>query len=805
LPGQYQGSSGASACAGCPEGHYQTEEGQTNCSSCETCEGGTRLRCGGGFEGFCVDCPAGKFFFQEGETARGCKDCPAGSWCMSGKQFACGGANLFCPPNSANPTSVAIGHYSVPTNASADHRVGQEACEVGFSCARGVHQECPPGRVCQVSSLQARVFIGDEEVVVNVTTESLCAEGEFVYAGGCVPCPESGAKCTDGLVDLLPEHWYDPEHGPLTDFWGKRSKKELPASTNIYRCAQGSCTLEGGLPSCTKGRTGTLCAVCDDGYYVTDSLECKSCPSSAHAAQYVGALLFVLALGVCGWKVKRQIEMHHPKLAAAIREKLPEVLKLLTGLLQILGSFTAVLYRVPWPSSFNSVSSFFSVVNLDVFALPTVRCSSLGSTYFARFMLHTTFMLVATALFVALLFHAYSKHNLARTKPVKTSLVWNIFLPFLFLIYPSISRTVILMLRCRTIDGTSYLLSDISISCETAEYAAHRSYAIFGVLVFPIGIVVFFTTLVGYNRHKLPPDWWPAKASEQMAMSYERYCAKTPTPEPFAVWEAEAWGPQMAKYSKIYKRIGFLTSTYTRRYWWFESLVTIYKLTMTVLVMFVSDSDQNKILFGMLGATAMMAFFSFYQPFRHRDILSINTGAQLVVLLVLFAAMFLLLNGGGSTLVAVVLVCLTFAPLVAGVVLTLRLPEEALGLEAGDTLSQDLSHAMATKLSASKLSGMMGSFRKRSTLLGSSSRLKKKNSRAVNSVNANPVASEPEHLSSGNPMHAAESGASDASTFAYQNPLSKKDCPPLERIDSVLDTTASGKRDDGQPIYMHTL
>jgi hypothetical protein len=112
--------------------------------------------------------------------------------------------------------------------------------------------------------------------------------------------------------------------------------------------------------------------------------------------------------------------------------------------------------------------------------------------------------------------------------------------------------------------------------------------------------------------------------------------------KPFAAWLAEIWDPQMLKYDKLYKRVGFLTSTYTQRYWWFESLVTVYKLAMTVLVMFVSDGNENKILFGMLIATAMMAFFSFYQPFRHRDILSINTGAQLVVLLVLFAAMFLL-------------------------------------------------------------------------------------------------------------------------------------------------------------------
>jgi hypothetical protein len=799
-------------CKDCVGGRFQNATSQTACTDCGAlaCDTGARLNCGGSTEGFCSDCPAGKFFFRESETASGCKDCPAGSWCQSGKQFPCGGTNLFCPPNSASPTSVALGHFSVPTNASEDHRMGQKACEAGFSCAKGVNQKCPLGRVCHVSSLQARVFAaGGEEITVNITTESLCADNQFVYEGACVACPERGAECSNGIIELLPEHWYDAAHGPLVEFWGKRSKGELSEDTNIYRCAKGSCTTDKvGLPDCRDGRTGLLCAVCSDGFYVTDSLACKACPTGASAAQYGVVLLFLITLGGALWVAKRKIEAHHPKLAAAIREKLPEVLKLLTGLMQILGSFTSVLYRVPWPGAFSSITNVFSFVNLDVFSLPSLRCSDFGSSYFARFTLHVSFMLGTTALFAALLFYAYSEHNVKHGKFVKTSTVWNTFLPFLFLIYPSISKTVILMLRCRTIDGTGYLLSDISVSCETAKYAAHRNYAIFGVLVFPIGIVVFFTALVGYNRHKLPPDWWPAKEAEQKAAAYEVHCAQCNASAsdggasnhisdweahadtegntyfwsetlqqsswvdpsaagtdgvPFAEWEAQCWAPQMAKYDKIYKRTGFLTSTYKQHYWWFEALVTIYKLAMTVLVMFVSGGDENKILFGMVGATAMMAVFSFYQPFRHPDILSINTVAQLIILLVLFAAQFLLVNGGGSIFIAFTLVCLTLAPLVAGVVLTLRLPEDAIVREAGDALSKDFSDAMAKTLSAPKLSGMLGSFRRRKNKKSSlKGKHKGRPSQALvlgGESTANPVMGEAGGFSEENPMHSSRARA----------------------------------------------
>ena len=130
---------------------------------------------------------------------------------------------------------------------------------------------------------------------------------------------------------------------------------------------------------------------------------------------------------------------------------------------------------------------------------------------------------------------------------------------------------------------------------------------------------------------------------------------------------------------------------------------------------------------------------SFYQPFRHNDILSINTGAQLVVLLVLFAAMFLLLNDDGGTFVAVMLVCLAIAPLMAGIVLTLRLPEDAIAREAGDALSKDLSDAVAKTLSAPKLPSMLGSFRKKNKGGGAST--------------AKPVTGEAGGFSQENPMH----------------------------------------------------
>ena len=158
-------------------------------------------------------------------------------------------------------------------------------------------------------------------------------------------------------------------------------------------------------------------------------------------------VVFMVALAGAAWHAKRRVEARHPMLAASIKEKLPEVLKLLTGLFQILGAFATVLYRVPWPGAFRTITSFTNALALDVFSLPSLRCSSLGSTFYARFTLHLTSMLVITALFVALLLYAYSRHNQRRARPLKTKYVWNTFLPFLFLICECAARTCAPVLR----------------------------------------------------------------------------------------------------------------------------------------------------------------------------------------------------------------------------------------------------------------------------------------------------------------------------------------------------------------------
>ena len=75
-------------------------------------------------------------------------------------------------------------------------------------------------------------------------------------------------------------------------------------------------------------------------------------------------------------------------------------------------------------------------------------------------------------------------------------------------------------------------------------------------------------------------------------------CALSPPP----AFACSSRDPITTRYEKLYKRIGFLFFAYNKGYWWFEPVLLLYKLSMTVLILFVSDGDENKILVRGIGA-----------------------------------------------------------------------------------------------------------------------------------------------------------------------------------------------------------
>jgi hypothetical protein len=62
-------------------------------------------------------------------------------------------------------------------------------------------------------------------------------------------------------------------------------------------------------------------------------------------------------------------------------------------------------------------------------------------------------------------------------------------------------------LNCRDLGSAGiYLRSDYSVDCESPSYQSFKALAIFGILLFPVGIPLLFFTLIRYRRHPLIVD-----------------------------------------------------------------------------------------------------------------------------------------------------------------------------------------------------------------------------------------------------------------------------------------------------------
>eukprot|EP00937_MAST-01D_sp_MAST-1D-sp2_P007281 g7281.t1 len=642
-------------CVDCPNGKYQKLEGAPYCEAITPCEPGTYRASG------------------TDPNNRTCVDCPAGSWCSLGYRNDCGGAGLFCPPKSAAPIAAAVGHYTTPESAPEARRSGQTRCTEGWYCQRGLREACPSSRLCvfeagRTATLSRAASDGGEleEETVQITAQDRCPDGFFAYGGTeCVPCPAAGAKCSDGAIELQPGFWYDAErHGDLAGFWRRRQQVQAeaekvlgaaPPSAGIYRCPEPTrCRVHNdtGAPICLDHHGGPLCSVCDDGYYLAGRRDgCQKCPGGGETAASVFVfLLMVAAL----WKAALYTW-------ARIKSKYP-------GL-----DLTKLTYEMP--------------------------------QILKRFLWHTlTVFFVILFLFGWLVLSEYKAKERGITRQSRARL-WNVLLPFLFLVYPSVSNTVVLMLRCVTIDGGKYLLADYSVRCDVPSYDSYRSLAIFFVFLYPVGIPALFTFVLAKNRDKLPPDWWPENIHAEEGNEFTRFRnIKGNEWVERREWREAAWVPRMQRYEKYEQRFGFLFNAYRADFWWFEAVMLLYKLAMTTLIVFVAGADGPdgttlKILYSMFMATSLIALVAYLQPYKDADVLSVEAMVNLEILFVLFSALYLTLveSAANAVWTGLFLIVLILIPLIAVITLLVRSGrEELLRLRSGSAVSNTSSGPTAS-------------------------------------------------------------------------------------------------------------
>jgi hypothetical protein len=123
---------------------------------------------------------------------------------------------------------------------------------------------------------------------------------------------------------------------------------------------------------------------------------------------------------------------------------------------------------------------------------------------------------------------------------------WKLIFFTLFLVYPTVSRTILRTFVCKEINGNSYLITDMNVKCFEDRWNSQIIYSVIFIFLYPVGV--------------------------PCAITYElwKYAKKNRLTD-----------------ANVVARLGFFYGGYLTHMWWFEVLDMVHKLSVTSLIFYI--------------------------------------------------------------------------------------------------------------------------------------------------------------------------------------------------------------------------
>ena len=288
-----------------------------------------------------------------------------------------------------------------------------ETCSEGFTCAASTTtgvvelQQCPPGMQCSGTTMERCIDQISNPATGQCTS---CEDGEFAdpwSSNTCRPCPRTSsdeeAVCKKGSLTL--RHGFISSAAPKS---GARGSQAVSNTTVFTACPCGEACCHVSFFSarnstttveCRRHTRGTLCALCETGYYHQFAGDpCNRCPSSGFAGFLKQQTALFIALGVLaglacvdaffGWRVRRWLRERVPRVWNRIVSKT----KIIINFMQLVALFGPV-YRIRFPAVFKEFFRKYSFISLDVFRWLPLDCYFHGFNFYDELALSTVFFL----------------------------------------------------------------------------------------------------------------------------------------------------------------------------------------------------------------------------------------------------------------------------------------------------------------------------------------------------------------------------------------------------------------------------
>ena len=387
-----------------------------------------------------------------------------------------------------------------------------------------------PGATVAVAAF---VAIDDDvfEASVDVPLRA-CVPGEYddASANACVACPAGTysfattepcrgcpdhATCDGGASMAADDGWwrsaYDSDEV-------RKCRFEDACDGHVDLWADVDAPL-GADAQCAGDHTGPMCALCaGDRQLDASTGHCVPCRRAEGAQGLVAIAVAVVAvaamlLGLRAFARRSYDAVLEAGDRALVRfNDAKAILKILVVFYQIVGGAPRSFPTVDFPRALAGLADAVRFLDFDVTAFLASTCLFGSADY-----LDTLKVMTAGPVALLLALQAYKKAA-SYVKPDESDALeqrwggWQLLVSFL--VYGTSSYVVIRALVC---DGDftaspasefyreTFLFEDYSVSCDTARYRAHATYAVAMVFVYPIGIPLSYLVLLIAQKHNIAP------------------------------------------------------------------------------------------------------------------------------------------------------------------------------------------------------------------------------------------------------------------------------------------------------------
>ena len=524
-------------CSDCGLGKYASTRKQTECTAC----GGNTVTGIIYNASACSECPTGKVRDSAGIF---CSSCVAGKYRdTSALTWTLEDACKFCAVGTASAALVDTtceacieGQFTSSTGLTScsDCQQGEYLPLKDITTATAC-KACGVGNVS--TSIKATACIGCGKGAVpdlNSAACDTCATGTYKFktASKCSECPPSGVTCAGGVLTLEKKAWYPPSTAVIT------STTEMHTCFNDESCETYD---ENSRVRCNigKGYFGPLCGGCDRdneqgvGFFTRSGLGCAKCWSDSLS------WLAFLAIGLGVVFAMTYLDVHHT-FAAPKGEYGATVQKILMSHLQMLGVLG--IFKARGTQVFNDVINRpAEIVGGSFTSLMPIKCA-LKSQVYGPFLLNMSLPFILLFIAAVIMIPKYLYEKCARKRridnddPVPTFKgkfnLPRVLAPFSFLrlpmtpadvkawkaksfsvqgrfagvavftmftLYPTLVSSIASIWNCTgMIDGSRYLVADLTVVCYESRHNLFIFLASVGALFYALGIpagVAFATAL----------------------------------------------------------------------------------------------------------------------------------------------------------------------------------------------------------------------------------------------------------------------------------------------------------------------